>query len=256
MTKDNNTDNELKLSMYGILDDRPISPDNISLLDLRQLSEDFGKFIKGSDDLNLRELSVSVESGCISLSANNYIETTAMQHDCFSIIETNSINQNIDPVRAAVIDNFQAIVRNSPDRKYVISYAGKKITINNTTDYKVAQPVYVDVEDYIYVELYDMGGQTPNVHLLAEDGNRITVPAQKELLMNAGDRLYRKQLVLVSAKEDIKTGERKDYSLLSFENYEPKWDEQKFSALVDWYTPKISAIPGGAEAMINAIRGY
>jgi hypothetical protein len=252
---DNNS-NDLRLSMYGVLDEKPISPSNVSLLDLKQMADDFGKFIRGSDDINLKELSVSVQEGCVSLSLNNYVHTPSMQHDYSILMDNPSGGAAIDPARATVISNLQAISKGSSDRKYVISYAGRKLTIDSSTDYKVNEPVYVDIEDYIYGELYDMGGQQiPNIHLVAEDGKKITVPAEKELLMNAGDRLYRKQLIYVSAKEDIKTGERKDYSLISFENYSPKWDEEEFDALVDFYTPKISVMPN-AGSVIAAMRGY
>ncbi len=246
---------ELKLSMYGTLDERPISPENVSLVDLRQMSDDFGKFIKGSDEVNLKELSVSVQKGCISLSLNNYVDVPSLQHDYSVLLNNPNGDVDIDPVRAAVVYNLQALSKGAKDRKYVISYKGKKLTIEHSSDYKINEPIYVDVEDYIYGELYDMGGQIPNIHMVAEDGQKITVPADKELLMSAGDRLYRKQLVYVSAKEDLKTGDRKDYSLISFEDYNPKWDEQEFSELVDFYTPKISSLvnPMG---FINTMRGY
>lgn len=255
MSNQDSQNEELKLSMYGTLDEQPISPENVSLFDLRQMSDDFGKFIKGSDEVNLKELSVSVERGCISLSLNNHIDLPSLQRDYRVLMDNPNGDVDIDPVRAAVIYNFQALSRGSKDRKYVISYKGSKLTIGDSSDYKINEPVYVDIEDYIYGELYDMGGQTPNIHLVAEDGQKITVPAEKELLMSAGDRLYRKQLVYVSAKEDLKTRDRKDYSLISFEDYNPRWDEQEFSDLVDFYTPKIASLVNPA-ALINTMRGY
>lgn len=255
MNEDINQDDTLKLSLYGVFNDKPISPNNISLIDLRQMADDFGKFIKGSDDINLKELSVSVQRGCVSLCLNNYTYTSSMQHDYSTLLDCTESNVDIDPVRAAVISNLQAISRGSSDRKYVISYAGQKLVIDSTTDYRINQPIYVDIEDYVYGELYDMGGQTPNIHLVAEDGERITIPAEKELLMNAGNRLYRKQLVYVSAKEDIKTGERKGYSLISFENYNPKWDEEEFNTIIDFYAEKISTVLN-PESIISAMRGY
>lgn len=255
MSNDTEQSVDLKISMYGTLDERPVSPENVSLVDLRQMADDFGKFIKGSDDVNLKEVSVSVQEGCISLSLNNYIDTPTLQQDYSILVNNPNGVVDIDPVRAAVISNLQALSRGSKDRRYVISYKGQTLTIGDSSDYKINEPAYVDIEDYIYGELYDMGGQTPNIHLVAEDGQKITVPAEKELLMNAGDRLYRKQLVHISAKEDLKTGERKDYSLLSFENYNPHWDEQEFEDLVDFYTPKLSSFTSPM-AVVNAMRGY
>jgi hypothetical protein len=246
---------DLKLSMYGTLDEQPVSPENVSLVDLRQMAEDFGKFIKGSDDVNLKDVSVSVEQGCITLSLNNYVDAPTLPQDYKALIDSPNGAIDIDPVRAAVIYNLQALSKGSKDRRYVITYQGKKLTIGDSSDYKINEPVYVDIEDYIYGELYDMGGQIPNIHLVAEDGQKITVPAEKELLMNAGDRLYRKQLVHISAKEDLKTGERKDYTLLSFEDYDPKWDEREFEELVDFYSPKISLFDNPI-AIVNAMRGY
>lgn len=246
---------DLKLSMYGTLGELPISPDNVSLIDLRQIADDFGKFIKGSDEVSLKGLSVSVQKGCISLSLNSYIDAPSLQHDYSALMNNPNGTIDIDPVRAAVIYNLQALSKGTKDRRYVITYEGKKLTIGDSTDYKINIPVYIDVEDYIYGELYDMGGQTPNIHLVAEDGHKITIPAEKELLMNAGDRLYRKQLVHVTAKEDLKTGERKDYRLESFEDYNPSWDETEYENLVNFYTPMMRSLVN-PELAISTMRGY
>lgn len=261
MSKNNDNKNSFTLSIYGTLNGDPISPDNISLADLSRFTESFGKLLRGGEEeVSLKEVPVSIKKGCLSISINpDYQYTPAMIHD-YRVLTDGALGEGIssviDPVRAAELNNLQAISKGSDDRKYVISYEDKKLTIDSSTNYQIIdKPIYVDVDEYVYGEITDMGGQTPNVHLTTNDGQTIIVPAGKELLMNAGNKLYRNQLVHVSAKEDIATGKKSNYTLISFEAYNPKWDEDEFNRLVEFYTPRLEDIDD-PEALIANMRGY
>jgi hypothetical protein len=98
------------------------------------------------------------------------------------------------------------------------------------TDYRVGKIVpWVRVEKYLFGTVTDMGGaQKANVHIRLDDsGELVRIGTNQDYLHDQEEnRLYRKVLVRVAAEQQYRTGKLRNLRLLSFEDYQPRYDEE------------------------------
>ena len=138
----------------------------------------------------------------------------------------------IDPKRAEVLAKWQSRSKGCPDLRYGIRLRGlaiKAIELSTATDYRIGEIVpWVKVEKYLFGTVVDMGGaQKVNVHIRLNDGQVMIVGTNQGYLKGQQEnRLYHKVLLRVEADQHIRTGQLRDLRLLSFENYEPRYDEE------------------------------
>jgi hypothetical protein len=101
------------------------------------------------------------------------------------------------------------------------------LVITHRTNYRKGEPVpWVAVEKYLFGSVEELGGtSTPNVHLRVPGSDKlIVVDSNREFLEGRGV-IFKNVLLRVRAKENVKTGELKDLTLLEFVDYDPKYDE-------------------------------
>lgn len=228
-----------------------LSPSNLTLPLLGEFIEQVTTFLRGSGRPDLGEVRTSIKKGSLAVVAEN---PTGILDDAFKDYEWAQQNDSLDlldPVRARVIEQWQTEARNNENRIYELFFGETKqeitpvFTISSDTDYKAKKEVWVDVELYLYGKIYDLGGKSkPNVHIELENGRSIKIGTHASMLTgDKENRLYKEQLVRIKAKRNIDTHELKDEQLISFEHYNPVFNEDEFEkiakkAKVAWQSVK------------------
>jgi len=215
-----------------------ISPDNVTLVLLSEFSEQVTSFLRGSKRLDLNDIRTRISTGSLVLATENKTGLLDEAFSDYSRAKKEDGIDDIDFVRAQIIEQWQLAAKKNKDRIYELFFeddqSSEKLIISYTTNYTRKADVWIDVEEYIYGRIFDLGGKTaPNVHLELDNGTTIKVGADASTLVeDKENRLYKKQLVRIAAKQNIRTKELKDERLISFENYNPSFDEDKFMATV------------------------
>lgn len=220
-----------------------VSLDNLSLPLLAEYTEDVAQFLKGHERrLDLTSIKTSVKSGSLVLAVENEAGVLDDALDDYKHIAEGDLSA-VDEARASIIEKWQQEVYRYPDRLYELIQdvvednkpSSSVITISKDTDYKKPQDVWVTVEKYVYGRIFDLGGKNvANVHLDLDTGTTIKVGAETKLLVeDKTNRLYRNQLVRISAEQNIRTKKLRNEKLISFENYSPHFDEDEFASFTE-----------------------
>jgi hypothetical protein len=216
-----------------------ISPSNISIALLNEFTDQVTAFLRGSKHVDLKEVKVSVDQGSLVLTVSDEVGIVEDAFDDYETAFKEKSLENIDERRAQIFEIWQNLASTNDNRVYELFNTdnAKKIssiTIDQDTKFKKKKSSWVNVELYVYGKINDIGGKNkPNIHLELENGSTVKIGSSKELLsFDRENRIYKRQLVRISAKQNIDTKEIKDEKLLSFEHYSPNYDEEEFLKIV------------------------
>lgn len=229
-----NNNDDIELTLTDELDGKPVSPSHVSLSMLKKFLDDVTKFVKKDGDNSLNTMPVRLKEGSVAVAYP--AETEEAQEvaiDWDRLIHGTEIDK-VPNHRIQIFNKWQLEAKRNPKREYAIKrqVEGKvvRMAITKDTNLTVEEAPFVDVEDYIFGEVTDWGGQeNPNVHIKLEDGKTLVVSAKHDQIKDEKEnKVYQKQLLRVRSKMNIRTKERIRYDLISFEKYDPKFDNAEF----------------------------
>ena len=124
---------------------------------------------------------------------------------------------------------------------YSVSISGSKnnkvkIVIDKTTNFiQTEEEYWFNAELYLQGEIKEWGGKSKtNIHIETTPYGTVIVDIPAETLRSeTRNRVYKDSVILVSAKQNIETGEIKDVRFLDFIEYSPKFDEDELNELVE-----------------------
>jgi hypothetical protein len=252
---------QIEFVLRDKLEGEDLTPANIGLPRFNEFNQQVETFIAGSERIKLDDVHVRVEQGSYKLRVElPVIVAAALEPDLKALQRQDSLGE-IDPRRAELVAKWQARSKGNPDLSFAIrpdSTDIAAIEFSTSTDYRIGEIVpWVRVEKYLFGTVMDMGGvQKANVHIKLEDtGQTIRVISNQDYLMeNSNDRLYRKVLVRVEAEQHHKTGELRKHRLLSFEDYEPRYNEQALDRFAAAGRNAWSDVPDAAD-WVRQLRG-
>lgn len=239
-----------------------ITPATIDLARFNEYNQQVAEFIAGSQRLKLDDVHVSIAEGSYKLKvAVSFLLATALQPDLQRLARQDSLGE-IDPKRADVITKWQARSKGNPELRYSIRSHGlaevKPIELSNKTDYRIGDVVpWVKVEKYLFGTVVDMGGkQKANVHVRLADTNQTVIVGthQDYLKEQRQNRLYHKVLMRVEAEQHSRTGQLRNLNLLSFEDYEPRYDAAALDRFAEIGRRAWADVPDAA-AWVRQLRG-
>ncbi|PKL30799.1 hypothetical protein CVV43_05345 [Candidatus Saccharibacteria bacterium HGW-Saccharibacteria-1] len=232
---------ELSFSISDKLLGADLSPDNISLPLLSEFTEQVSSFLKGSEKIDLRSISASIEKGSLAIAIKEPDLKLEYVLKDYEIINKSHTLVNVDAIRAKIMENWQSAAKKNKDRIYKLSLKSSNLdtdvstlVISADTNYKINKEVWLNAELYLYGKIYDLGGKNqPNVHIMLDSGRSIKVKSEASLLVDDQvNRLYSEQLIRLKAEQNFNTKEYRNEELISFENYKPEYDESVFQAMV------------------------
>ena len=241
------TSDALRFALNDRINDAPVGPKHVPLGLLGQFQSDVEEFLKGSNrDIDPNQVLVSVEEGSLALVASGLMAATALWADVERLQNPSALGL-LDPKRAVVIERWQSAARKNPNRNYSIADPAQAIAIrvDSSTDFRnQIAAVWVKVEKYLQGVVTDLGGTTKaNVHLKLDNGKVLTIASSQQLLADEEqNRLYKPALLLVTAEENLRTGELRNLAMVNFEAA-PAWDEAAFEAQVSKGTEAWADVP-------------
>lgn len=250
---------ELRFSLSDRIDGAEIGPARVPLALLGAFQKEVAEFLKGSSrDVDPNQVFVAVEAGSLALVASGLSSATSLWHD-MNVLEQGEALDEIDPKRAAVVEGWQTAARQFPQRDYSIGASARKkiVHVNARTNYRrISEDVWVTVEKFFHGKIVDMGGKNKaNVHLELENGALLTITSGQDLIAREErNRIYRPALLHIAAEENLRTGDLRKLTLLSFEQYEPEYDERAFKQMVERGTRAWADVADAAE-WVDELRG-
>lgn len=229
--------NQLSFAVSDRIDDLEVGPKHVPLSLLGEFQKDVADFLKGSNrDIDANKIMVSIESGSLAFVATGLVAATTLWTDLNSLSASSSLDA-IDQKRAGILTKWQESAKSNPNRQYRLKDAAGTVllSVNSKSAFQSKEDAWVHVEKYLHGKVIDMGGKKkPNVHIELENGQTMTIAASHEqLAQSERNRLYRDEVLRITAEENLLTGELKDIRLIAFESYQPRYDEDEFQAMVE-----------------------
>lgn len=241
-----------------------LSPDNISLWQFNEFNNQVEQFLAGTRRKSeLGHVGVHIEPGSYKLvTAISTFAATFIAADMALLEEKQDCLAQIDAKRAEVLSHWQAQSKKNAGRRYgirLMSEFRRSIELNSQTDYKLIEPPWVTVEQYIVGTITDLGGsRQANIHVRLEDDPKsiITIAADREYLAKQTENLiYRKLLLHVKARQSVRGEEMRDYTLVGFvRSYNPVFDRAALEAAAEEGHRIWAEVEDVAE-WVRAIRG-
>lgn len=237
----------LRFALNDRINDAPVGPAHVPLSLLGQFQNDVEEFLKGSNkDVDPSQVFVSIEEGSLAIVASGLLAATGLWADLERLQNPSALGL-LDPKRAIVIERWQAAARRNPNRSYSLTDTGNAVAIrvDASSDFRnQIEAVWVKVEKYLQGLVTDLGGTTKaNVHLKLDNGKVLTIASSQQLLADEEqNRLYKPALLLVTAEENLRTGELRNLVMLNFEAA-PAWDEAAFKTQVSKGTQAWADVP-------------
>lgn len=158
--------------------------------------------------------------------------------------------------RAEIIDKFQWKAR---ERGLEITFSNSlpyknELKITKSTNYYKPQTDWIETEFYLYGEIYQEGGITPNLHIITKEHGKLTVFATKEKLLEGENKLYRLYGLRAIGKQNLTDGKLGDLKLIDFLEYNPIFDKEELDILIARATPNLSSITN-VDTWLAEIRG-
>ena len=162
----------------------------------------------------------------------------------------------LDYKRAAIIEKFQkkAKLNNWEITISTSSTDKKSLKIDNTTHYFNVSPDFIETEFYLYGEIYQEGGISPNIHIITKEFGKLTISATKEQLLEGDQKLYKIYGVKASGKKNLNDNKLFDLTLIKFIDYNPEFDKDELNLLIEKAKPNLSRIKN-VDIWLNELRG-
>jgi hypothetical protein len=251
----------IEFVLRGKSEGTEISPKMIGITLFNQFNTEVETLIGGTEKLGLDECRVDVQEGSYKLLLSLSPVTFANLAPDLELLKRQDTLGELDPRRAEVISKWQARARAASELSYEIRPRARdlaQVKITKQSDFQVGNAApWIMVEKYLYGQIVDMGGANKaNVHLRLLDGGKIIKidTTQKYLEKQSANRLYHKTLLHVRAEQHHKTGTWKNVQLISFVDYQPKYDESALDRFAESGTKAWEDVPDDSE-WIQELRG-
>ncbi len=231
------SENSVEFIVRGKLGEAPISPDNISLSLLNAFSKDIDSIISSITEVKKDEIIVSIEKSSFKIRVFTALTAlNVLKSDFETLVSTNDLN-SINDKRGKIIEDWLVKSKSQPGLEFeIIPFGSAGIKINEESKIqRIQSEIWVESELFLYGIITDLGGSNkPNIHLKTENGSNITIDCKKEDIENETEnRVYKPSSIRVIAQQNINTGEIKESKFISFENYNPVFNDNELIASIE-----------------------
>lgn len=228
---------ELEFSLNDVIGGQPLTPDNVDLPTLRGFLEEVETLIKGDvPGASLADSRVQIKKGSVKIVALvAHLLASDARADLAKLDKTGDLDA-IQPSRAKIIERWQSRVRRTPSRTYSIPNAANRheIRISNTSQFQHAgENSWVSVEKHLTGKVIDLGGKSPNVHLILTDtGETVCVDAtEQQLAAEKENHAYKNVTLRVQGEQHLRTKKLRNLRLIQFSPQTTEVDEQSLASL-------------------------
>ena len=226
--------------------DGSLSPNDVDINDIRGLISDVETFLfPTKEEKRLRpQISYDIENGSVKHRFFLPISFVILFNGLTSEISTRRSIDFLDQKRQEVIDRFQQqAIKDGYTFEFSNSISVNPIlTVNNQTEFAAVEPQFVESEFYLYGEIFQEGGKSPNIHISTSRHGNLTVSATKEQIIAGEKRTYKPYGIKVSGKKSLADGKLTDLKLIEFIDYRPAFDRSLLAKVIERAKPRLSRI--------------
>lgn len=246
----------LELVLEDVVDGSPVGPSSMPVGMLAEFHQQIERFLRGSHkDVDPDAIRVAIEAGSYKVVVPMVGLVAGLGSD-IAMFKSGNLD-DMDAKRAAVVEEWQKAARKSPTRRYRVGGDGTLLVqIHAGSDFaRHDNALWVTVEKYLQGQVTDLGGKTPNLHLLLADGSSVKVATSQEQVLGEEQNLvYRSALLRVRAEQDIASRRLRNVRLIEFVHPQSHFDANAFNAMVEKGRKAWADVPN-ASAWVEEQRG-
>lgn len=217
--------------------DNTLSPKDIDINEIKGFISDIESFLypNRKEKQNRPHISYDIEKG--SIKHKFFLPVSAVLF--FNALTTEiSKRNNIDFLehkRQSIIDKLQ---KKAFQKGYIIEFNNSiskqtSLMINDATNYEMIAPTFYENEFYLYGEIYQEGGKTPNLHITTKEFGNLTISATKKQIMDGEKKTYKPYGIKVKGKKSFENDKPTDLELIEFIQYKPVFNKSLLEKVIE-----------------------
>jgi len=237
--------------------DNTLSPKDVDINEVKDFISDIEVFLYPSrkEKQNRPHISYDIEEGSAKHKFFLPITAVILFNGLTSEIKNRNNLDFLDYKRQSIIDKFQ---KKAIKRGYVIEFNNSiskepSLVIDYTTNFEMIAPVFYESEFYLYGEIYQEGGKTPNLHISTKKYGNLTVSATKEQIMDGEKKTYKPYGIKVHGKKSFEDNSLTDLKLVEFIQYNPVFNKSLLEKVIKKASSNLSKITN-VDVWLNNIK--
>lgn len=226
--------------------DNTLKPKDVDINEVKEFISDVETFLfpNRKEKQNRPHISYDIEEG--SAKHRFYLPITAVI--LFNGLTNEIKNRNnldfLDFKRQSIIDKFQKI---AVKEEYKIEFNNSiskepTLVIDPSTNFEVIAPTFYESEFYLYGEIYQEGGKSPNLHISTKKYGNLTISATKEQIMEGEKKTYKPYGIKVRGKKSFEDDQLTDLKLVEFIQYKPVFNRSLLDKVIEKASVNLSKI--------------
>ena len=239
--------------------DNSLSPSDLDIAEIKEVISEVETFLfpTKTSKSGRPKISYQIEEGSVKHLFFLPVAYVLMFQGIAKEIEKRKSLDFLDIKRARVIERFQKLAEKNNWEIFLsdsLSQSNAHLTINKNTKYIISSALFIESEFYLYGEIYQEGGKSPNLHIATKEHGNLTVAATKEQLMEGDRKLYNVFGVKVCGKKSLEDGSLFDLKLDHYIDYNPKFDKKLLDIMIQKASKNLSEIDN-VDEWITEVRG-
>jgi hypothetical protein len=226
--------------------DNTLSPKDVDISEVKDFISDIESFLypNRKEKKNRPHISYDIEEGSARHKFFLPITAVILFHGLTNEIKQRKNLDFLDYKRQSIIDKFQ---KKAIKENYVIEFNNSmsnepSLIIDYNTNFEMIAPVYYESEFYLYGEIYQEGGKTPNLHISTKKHGNLTVSATKEQIMDGEKKTYKPYGIKVRGKISLEDDSLTDLQLIEFIEYKPVFNKSLLDKVIEKASANLSKI--------------
>ena len=207
---------EIKINNF----DKTLSPNDVDISEIKNIMSDIETFLYPTkEEKHTRPLiSYEIREGSAIHKFVLPISSVILFNGIVSEVSKREDISFLDYKRQEIISKFQRkAIKDSITIEFTTSLSQSSVLmVNNNTHFEMDSPKYYESEFYLYGEIYQEGGKSPNVHINTSKNGNLIISATKEQIIDGEKKTYKTYGVKVKGKKSLEDGRLYDLKLIDF----------------------------------------
>ena len=233
---------ELRVTNKG----NTLSPNDIDINEIKDFISSVETFLypNQAEKKNRPHISYNIESVSVKHKFLLPITAVILFNGLANEIKTRNSLDFLDYKRQSIIDKFQ---KKASKVGYIIEFNSSltnepTLIIDYTTNFEMIAPLFYESEFYLYGEIYQEGGKSPNIHISTRKHGNLTVSATKEQIMDGEKKTYKPYGIKVRGKKSFQDDTLTDLELIEYIPYKPVFNKSLLNKVIDKASVNLSKI--------------
>lgn len=237
--------------------DKSLFPKDVDIAEIKEMISDIESFLypTRNEKKERPQISYNLEEG--SAKHMFHLPLTAViffNGLMFEIKQRDSLDF-LDYKRQSIINKFQ---KKAFKEGYTFEFNNSlsnsnNLVIDSRTNFELVSPPYYESEFYLYGEIYQEGGKSPNLHISTKKYRNLTVAATKEQIMEGEKRTYKFYGLKVKGKKQFDGDKLFDLELIEYIQYNPVFNRSLLDKVIEKASKNLSKITN-VDAWVNDLK--